>query len=109
MVEKSHRTKEIKIRLTLEEHQALLKKMVGKELATWMRNSCLDQVDRQPPNSADPMLLKQLAKIGGNLNQIARIANTTQAQGNIIDRLRLTAELAMIREQLSEILKQHDC
>lgn len=109
MAEKSNRTKEIKIRLTIEEHEALLKKMVGRELATWMRNICLDQKNQKPIKTADPILLTQLAKIGGNLNQIARAANTEQTQGNLIDRIKLTAELAIIREQLSEILKHHDC
>ena len=37
MTEKIYRTKEIKVRLTDEEHDQLLKKMTGGQLATWIR------------------------------------------------------------------------
>ena len=68
------RNKEIKIRLTEEEHQALLERMTGGELATWMRSVCLDEKPNKKRNYkvADPILLNALARIGGNLNQIAR-------------------------------------
>ena len=108
------RDKSIKIRLTADEHQQLNKNKVGDELATWLRDLGLNQETPPPPpkpkkvKTADPELLRQLARIGANLNQIAKIANTEQATGGIIDRLRLTGELATIREQLNEILKRHD-
>lgn len=102
------RTKEIKIRLTEQEHQALLDRKKG-ELAVWIRNTCLEQEIPQSKQvkTADPELLRQLAKIGGNLNQIAKATNTEQARGDIINLLRVTAELATIREQLDELLERH--
>jgi hypothetical protein len=108
------RDKSIKIRLTADEHQQLVKNKVGDELATWLRDLGLNQETPPPPpkpkkvKTADPELLRQLARIGANLNQIAKATNTEQAKGDIINLLRLTAELATIREQLSEILKRHD-
>ena len=108
------RDKSIKIRLTADEHQQLNKNKVGDELATWLRDLGLNQeAPPLPPKpkkikTADPDLISQLARIGANLNQIAKIANTEQATGGVIDRLRLTRELATIREQLNEILKRHD-
>lgn len=108
MTEKIYRTKEIKVRLTDEEHGQLLAKMTGTQLAVWIRETCLEQKPKKPPKTADPELLRQLGKIGANLNQIAKIANTEQATGGVIDRLRLTRELATLREQLNEILKRHD-
>lgn len=103
------RTKEIKIRLTEQEHQILLDKKTGAELATWIRDTCLENKvsKKKPIRTADPELLRQLAKIGGNLNQIAKATNTEQARGDIINLLRLTAELATIREQLTELLEHH--
>ena len=103
------RTKEVNIRLTDQEHQILLDKKIGAELATWIRNTCLETKTpkKKPIKTADPELLRQLAKIGGNLNQIARIANTEQARGDIINLLRLTAELATIREQLDKLLEHN--
>ena len=105
---KPKRTKEIKIRLTEQEHQDLLQRKKG-ELAVWIRNTCLEQEISQPKTvkTADPELLRQLAKIGGNLNQIAKATNTEQARGDIINLLRVTAELATIREQLDELLEHH--
>lgn len=110
MTQKQHRTKEIKIRLTEQEHETLQIKKTGSELASWIRNTCLeiDNPKIKPVKTADPKLLQQLAKIGSNLNQIAKATNTEQAKGDIINLLRLTAELATIREQLNEILKRHD-
>lgn len=101
------RTKEIKIRLTEQEYQNLLDRKQG-ELAVWIRNICLEQdipKAKKQIKTADPELLRQLAKIGGNLNQITKATNTDQARGDIINLLRLTAELATIREQLDELLE----
>lgn len=105
---KPKRTKEIKIRLTEQEHQNLLQRKKG-ELAVWIRTTCLEQEVPQPKTvkTADPELLRQLAKIGGNLNQIAKATNTEQARGDIINLLRVTVELATIREQLDELLERH--
>ena len=75
------KTKEIKVRLTESEHQALLERMTGGELATWIRNTCLDEQPNKKRNykAADPQLLAALGRIGGNLNQIARQVNTVQS------------------------------
>ena len=72
------RQKEIKVRLTEAEHQALLERMTGGELATWIRNTCLDEKPNKKRNykAADPQLLAALGRIGGNLNQIARKINS---------------------------------
>ena len=57
------RQKEIKVRLTESEHQALLERMTGGELATWIRNTCLDEQPNKKRNykAADPQLLAALA------------------------------------------------
>ena len=101
------RNKEIKIRLTEAEHQALLERMDGGELATWMRNVCLDQKPNKKRNFkvADPMLLSALARIGGNLNQIARQANTVESD---IEKIKAFAQLAVIRDQLQDVLENYD-
>jgi len=101
------RTKEIKIRLTEEEHQALLERMEGGELATWIRKICLDEKPNKNRNYkiADPVLLASLARIGGNLNQISKKLNFFYS---VTDRIRVFAELATIRAQLQAILKNYD-
>ncbi len=101
------RQKEIKIRLTEEEHQALLERMTGGELATWIRQTCLEEKPNKKRNYkvADPQLLAGLGRIGGNLNQIARQVNTVQSD---IEKIKAFAELAMIREQLQKVLADYD-
>ena len=101
------RNKEIKVRLTEAEHHALLERMTGGELATWIRNTCLDEKPNRKRNYkiADPQLLAALGRIGGNLNQIARQVNTVESD---IEKLRAFAELAIIREQLKGILADYD-
>lgn len=100
-----NRTKEIKIRLTEDEHQELLEKMEGNQLATWIRKIALSQKIAKPYKKADPKLLASLGRIGGNLNQIAKQANTIDKD---TDKLRVFAQLAVIREQLNEVLNGHD-
>ena len=106
MTEKIYRTKEIKVRLTDEEHDQLLKKMTGGQLATWIRKTCLDEKDpKRKYKAVDPELLRHLGKIGGNLNQIAYQANALDKD---IEKIKVFAELAIIREQLNELLKRYD-
>lgn len=66
------RTKEIKVRLTEKEMEQLHARRT-KNLAAWMRDIALGAV---PIRQADPNLVVQVARIGNNLNQIARHANT---------------------------------
>ena len=99
------RTKEIKIRLTEQEHQALLERMEGNQLATWIRQVSLAQRVAKPYKKADHELLRSLGRIGGNLNQLAKQANTLDKD---TDKLRVFAQLAVIREQLNEVLSRHD-
>lgn len=102
---KDKRTKEIKIRLTEDEHQALLKRIEGNQLATWIRKTVLSQKIAKPYKKSDPELLRSLGRIGGNLNQLAKQANTLDKH---TDKLRVFAQLAVIREQLNEVLSRHD-
>ena len=101
------RQKEIKVRLTEAEHQALLERMTGGELATWIRQTCLEEKPNKKRNYkvADPKLLAGLGRIGGNLNQIARQMNTVESD---IEKIRAFAELAIIREQLQKVLSDYD-
>ena len=101
------RNKEIKIRLTEEEHQALLERMTDGELATWMSSVCLDENPNKKRHYqvADAIHLNALARIGGNLNQIARQVNTVESD---IEKIKAFAQLAMIREQLQEVLENYD-
>lgn len=101
------RTKIIKIRATESEYSELQKRSVKPRLAEWMREHCLDaKVPRanKVPN-VDPALLRQLAGLGNNLNQISRSIHT---QGwKAMDRIQILSLLSSIQRELNDIRAEH--
>ena len=101
------RTKEIKIRLTDDEHKQLLERSTTGELASWMRDTCLAKKTKRrgKPVTVDPALLRHLAAIGNNVNQIARQCNSTLSATDAIDVL---IRLDAIESTLQELKDKHD-
>lgn len=97
------RTKEIKIRLSEDEYNALLERKTKARLAEWLRELALEQAPKAQPKTIDPALLFELNRIGVNLNQIARQCNSQKPS---IDLLSVLAELRNIEKALKE-LRQH--
>lgn len=89
------RDKEIKIRLTSDEFEALNARKDQKQLAVWLREVGLNQRKRKAIPVVDPALLRKLASIGNNINQIARVANRREP----IETIKITSALiALTRE-----------
>lgn len=90
------RTKMLTLWVTEEEHRRLLERRDCKQLASWMRQTCLDEkparIGKLP--SISPVLLRQLAGMGNNLNQIARKVNAGGGTGH--DRVQIVAALMAI-------------
>lgn len=113
------RTKEIKIRLTDSEHRKLLEMAQNERLAVFMREYCLSsdnehfamiaKKNRTKINrlTVAPALLRQLAGIGNNLNQISRHLNSAQKSGQSIDLARLALIMQGIERDLNEIKEAH--
>ena len=99
----SKRDKMLTMWVTQDEHRQLLERCDGKQLAAWMRQTCLDtrpaRSSRLP--SIDPALLRQLAGMGNNLNQIARKVNGGQWSG--ADRVQVVAILMAIDAGLERL------
>lgn len=97
------RTRFLGVRVTDAEYQQLLERCDGRQLAVWMRETCLDtrraRSLRLP--SIDPVLLRQLAGMGNNLNQIARKINGGQWSG--ADRVQVVAALMAIDAGLERL------
>nr|CAB96958.1 MobC protein [Halomonas elongata] len=100
------RDKIIKVRVSAEEHETLKWRCPEARLAEWMRDSCLNpDGDWGAPDKGsdpvDPALLRQLAGIGNNLNQIARGVNSGElgagGSGAII------AALSAVERELAEV------
>ena len=105
---KAKRTRSITVWLTDNEYQELHNKKTRSRIGAWVRETCLGvQSKKRKYKPVDPQLLRELGKIGGNLNQIAKHANT-DTQGGLVNKIRLVRELVLIREQLDELLKRYD-
>lgn len=103
----------VKVRLSGSELAALKARKTRPHLARWMREFCLgaepvpqsepDRPKVEPP-PVDPALLRQLAGIGNNVNQIARVVNR---KGKPIDRAQIVARLAAIEHELVALRRAH--
>jgi hypothetical protein len=99
-------------RCTASEKQALTARAVraGLPFATLMREALAltEARRRRPVPKVDPELVRAVARIGGNLNQIARWLNAAQVQGQVsaIDAITVAARLVAIERALSETLEQ---
>ena len=91
------RTLEVKIRLTETEWNELQQRKT-KSLAGWLRDLGLGAV---PIRQADPDLIRHIARIGSNLNQIARHANTEKQ----LD-VQVLQELAKANALLDQLVTQ---
>ncbi|MFC0269835.1 MobC family plasmid mobilization relaxosome protein [Kushneria aurantia] len=104
------REKIIKVRVSAEEHELLKWRCPKARLAEWMREQCLnpdgDWVRQtKGPEPVDPALLRQLAGIGNNLNQIARRVNS--GEWGAVDRVAILAALSAVERELAEVRGQY--
>lgn len=97
------RTRFLGIRVTEAEYGQLLQRCDGKQLAVWMRETCLDtrpaRSSRLP--SLAPPLLRQFVATGNNLNQIARKINS--GQWSVHDRIQIVASLMTVEGELRRL------
>lgn len=106
------RKKIIKIRLNESEYSALVERSTKPRLAEWVREHCLGaKVPRANtvPN-VDPALLRQLAGMGNNLNQIARAIHSQDWKP--VDRVQIITALSSLQRELSLMRMEHtadDC
>ncbi|SSO21745.1 Conjugative accessory protein mbeC [Klebsiella pneumoniae] len=102
------RLRSIKIRVSDAELERLRELCPKAQLAEWMREQWVGVAQpqrRTPAPTVDPALLRQLAGMGNNLNQIARRVNS--GEWGPLDRLRIIAELSAIGRELEELHHDH--
>ncbi len=90
------RTKVVKIRGHEFELAELRLRCDRPQLAEWLRDLGLGQKQRRPIPVADPVLLRQLAAIGNNLNQLARWCHSRKP----IEAVEVAAALVAIDREL---------
>lgn len=105
------REKIIKIRVSPEELETLKFNSTKVQLAEWMRDTCLnpgqgDLVrESKAPDPVDPALLRALAGIGNNMNQIARRINT--GEWDSLDVVKIVSALGAVERELAELRALH--
>jgi len=108
------RTKEIKVRLTVEEFDRLNAIKTKPQLAVWIRELALNPTADMFIKSSKKTILKldddierQLAIANNNLNQVARALNTLVATGKVdaLSTVIQIAEVEAIGEVIEEIFK----
>lgn len=77
MENKQSKAKKLSFRVTHDEKKAINDnaKKAGLSLSEYQRKSCLDPIIITKDNVVDKELIRQLLKIGNNLNQLAKHAH----------------------------------
>ena len=106
------RTHTIKLRVSIDELEKLQALAADMALATFIREELLKndpgksnrQYKRSPVRKARndkcELLTREIAKIGNNLNQLARVANTSLKNNQPINNVVLASRLYLIWEEL---------
>lgn len=100
---RNNRDKEIKVRFTQSEYEKLTQN-IQMPIAKYVRESALNNVivRRIHPPKIDPKLLRQLAMLGNNLNQLTRLSHQKN-NNNELELLAVANELLHIRQSLDDI------
>ena len=93
------RTNVTKVRFNNDEYERVLKRQTGNTFAGWLRQVALDIV---PVHQADAELVRNIGRIGSNLNQIARYVNTEKSlDQNVLN------EIVAIRSMLKQLINEN--
>lgn len=100
--------KKVQIRMSADEKSLILERAQGADISTFLRELGLGHDPKVPEkkpriivHSADPELIRYVAKIGNNINQIAKNLNLTksldQQAFNEIQTIRINLESELER------------
>ncbi len=95
------------LRLTDSEYQKISENC-QMPVAKFIRETALGNsiVRRITPPRVDPKLIRQIAFIGNNLNQLTKLSHQKN-NDNELDNLALLSELALIRHALDELKNEY--
>jgi|TARA_R110002051_G_C8751915_1_gene500325 hypothetical protein len=96
---KEPRKIELTLRVNKYEHELIKKRVTEKTMSRWLRNLALKST---PIAIVDPELIRQIGRIGSNLNQITKHANTDEQ----LDKQVLN-EITAIRELMHKLINQN--
>jgi hypothetical protein len=107
--DKIKRTKVIQLRVS-EDEKAIIQKHANGNVSDWLRAYGLNPKNpHHKPQyrelKQDPEVVRQLAFIGNNLNQLARQINTIKKSGGALNLVAVQAKLLQANELLEQIAK----
>lgn len=107
--DKIKRTQVIQLRVS-EEEKSIMQKHANGNVSDWLRAYGLNPKNpHHKPQyrelKQDPEVVRQLAFIGNNVNQIARQINATKKSGGVLNLVSLQAQLLQANELLEQIAK----
>ena len=104
---KEQRKIELTLRVNSYEHELIKKRQTERTMSRWLRNLALKST---PISIADPNLIRQLGRIGSNLNQVARRVNTDKELDKTLDNQldkQVLNEITAIRKLMHELINQN--
>mgnify|MGYP001813559755 FL=1 len=95
------KTEVVSVRMSPEERRAVAERadLCGQCLSTYMRRIALGSIPRARPRRIEQKVVYHLGRIGTNLNQLTRIANST-------GRIDYSQRLAAILNELTEAIRR---
>lgn len=98
------REKQVIVRLSLEEYYRLIEKSekVGLTISDFLRTYINGFEPREKPPIEFYEAIKQIRKVGNNINQIARLANAT----GILDELACKRQFDKLNETILEMKRE---
>lgn len=102
----------IYVRATRDEKELLKAKAQSYDLtlSEWLRQLAFTGKPKKKVRSvpdADPFLIREINRVGNNMNQLARHANERAKAGLRLDTLELLTELRYIHKELEKIRQSH--
>lgn len=102
-----NRTIIMRFRVNPEEHQ-VIKDNAGKQLvAPFVRDLALGKKAKRRAPPVNKGLIRELSKIGNNLNQIARHIKTSKKSGMDINAIEVLAGIHDVRDAMDSLLEAH--
>lgn len=87
-----------------EAHGVSVADLIRRSVGGFRLTRRMPPVRRKPPKRVDPELIRELSRIGNNLNQVGRWANMYKGEA---DAEQVLAGLTIIERELAEIRAEH--
>ena len=103
-----NRAKIIQVRLNDFEFNEFKKRSANGNLSSLIRETVLQQKTVKHVPKCDSKLIFLIAKIGSNMNQIARVLNYSSKAGADFDIMKCLIELNSIHQKLDQIIENQE-